>query len=138
MFKRTSFQSGGLKKEKRKRGPDVWIYRFREIGPDELGRKPKVIVGTVEEYPTLALARLAVETLGLGNSNSKHQVVPHFTMANLIIHYTAKELSEERVSKTPYTCDVYLGYFKTWITPRWGGHKLAEVKTSEVESWLRP
>ena len=38
MFKRTSFQNGSLKKEKRKRGPDVWIYRWREIGPDEIGR----------------------------------------------------------------------------------------------------
>src|SRR5260370_28711071 len=86
MFKRTSFQSGSLKKEKRKRGPDVWIYRFREIGPDGLGRKPKVIVGTVEEYPTQALARRAVEALGLGINNSKHQAVKPFTMEDLIIH----------------------------------------------------
>ncbi len=58
-------------------------------------------------------------------------------MEQLMAHYTTKELSEERVSKTPYTCDVYRGYFKTWILPRWGSYKLGAVKTPEVESLLR-
>ena len=60
MFKRTSFQNGSLKKEPRKLGPDVWTYRWREIGPDGHGRKPKVIVGTVVDFPTLSLAKRAV------------------------------------------------------------------------------
>ena len=137
MFKRTSFQNGSLKKEKRKRGPDVWIYRWREIGPDGAGRKPKVIVGSVDEYPSQALARRAVEDLGLGINRKKRQRDPEKTMKQLITHYEAKELSEERVKKTPYTCDVYRGYLKTWISPRWGSYKLADVKTAEVESWLR-
>ena len=137
MFKRTSFQNGSLKKEKRKRGPDVWIYRWREIGPDGAGRKPKVIVGSVDEYPSQALARRAVEDLGLGINRKKRRRDPEKTMKQLITHYDAKELSEERVNKTPYTCDVYRGYLKTWISPRWGSYKLADVKTAEVESWLR-
>ena len=121
MFKRTNFQTGSLKREKRKRGPDVWIYRFREIGPDGKSRKPKVIVGTVEQYPTQAMAESGL--LKLSESvinNSKHQPRQAFTLAHLVTHYEAKELSAERTSKTPYTCDVYRGYFKTWISPRWG------------------
>ena len=51
MFKRTNFQHGSLKREKRKLGPDVWIYRWREIGPDGICRKPKVIIGTVHQFP---------------------------------------------------------------------------------------
>ena len=58
-------------------------------------------------------------------------------MEQLITHYTAKELSEERVNKTPYTCDVYRGYIQTWISPRWDDYKIADIKTAEVESWLR-
>jgi integrase len=137
MFKRTSFQAGSLKKEKRKRGPDVWIYRFREIGPDGQSRKPKVILGTVEQFPTQALAKRAIEALGISRGDSKHQPMQQFTMTDLITHYAAKELSAGRAGKTPYTCDVYRGYFKTWISPRWGHYTLKEVKTSEVESWLR-
>jgi integrase len=59
------------------------------------------------------------------------------TVQQVLLHYAAKELSSERVSKTPYTCEVYAGYFKTWIAPRWGAYKLSEVKTAEVETWLR-
>jgi integrase len=137
MFKRTSFQHGSLKREKRKLGPDVWIYRWREIGPDGIGRKPKVIIGSVDQFPSQALARRAVEDLGLGINRKKHQHDRQKTMTQLITHYDAKELSEERVNKTPYTCDVYRGYLKTWISPRWGSYKLADVKTADVESWLR-
>lgn len=137
MFERTSFQNGSLKKEKRKRGPDVWIFRWREIGPDGITRKPKVIVGSVEQFPTQSLAKLAVETLGLGINRKAHRQVRKMTMEQLINHYSSKELSEDRVSKTPYTCDVYRGYFKTWISPRWAGCTIAAVKTADVETWLR-
>jgi integrase len=137
MFKRNSFQHGSLKREKRKLGPDVWIYRWREIGPDGIGRKPKVIVGSVDQFPSQALARRAVEDLGLGINGKKHQQDRQKTMEQLITHYAAKELSEERVNKTPYTCDVYRGYLKTWVSPRWGSYMLTDVKTAEVESWLR-
>ena len=109
MFKRTSFQHGSLKREKRKLGPDVWIYRWREIGPDGIGRKPKVIIGSLDQFPSQALARCAVEDLGLGINRKKHQQDRQKTMEQLITHYASKELSEERVNKTPYTCDVYRG-----------------------------
>ncbi len=118
MFKRTGFQNGSLKKEPRKLGPDVWTYRWREIGPDGQIRKPKVIIGTVADLPTLSLAKRAVAALGLGINSSTPQAVEEITMGQLMADYTTKELSEERVSKTPYTCDVYRGYFKTWILPR--------------------
>ena len=136
MFKRTSFQEGSLKKEKRRRGPDVWVYRWREVGPDGVTRKPKAVVGPVDKLPTKSLAKRAVEALGLG-INNKVKESEEKTVQQVLLHYAAKELSSERVSKTPYTCEVYAGYFKTWVTPRWGTYKLSEVKTAEVETWLR-
>jgi hypothetical protein len=90
MFKRTSFQHGSLKREKRKLGPDVWIYRWRETGPDGIGRKPKAIIGSVDQFPSQALARRAVEDLGLGINRKKHQQDRQKTMAQLITHYAAK------------------------------------------------
>ncbi len=135
MFKRTSFQAGSLRKEKRRRGPDVWVYRWREVGSDGVVRKPKAVVGTVDKLPTKSLAKRAVEALGLGVNKARE--TEEKTVEQVLLHYAAKELSSERVSKTPYTCEVYAGYFKTWIAPRWGSYKLSEVKTAEVESWLR-
>jgi integrase len=136
MFKRTSFQAGSLKKEKRQRGPDVWVYRWREVGPDGVTRKPKAVVGTVDKLSSKSLAKRAVEALGLG-INKKAKESEEKTVQQVLLHYAAKEPSSERVSKTPYTCEVYAGYFKTWIAPRWGAYKLSEVKTAEVETWLR-
>jgi hypothetical protein len=35
------------------------------------------------------------------------------------------------------TQDTYAVYAKTWILPRWGNMRLEQVKTVEVERWLR-
>jgi integrase len=107
------------------------------IDSDGIGRKPKKIIGSVDQFPSQALARRAVEDLGLGINRKKHQQDRQKTMKQLITHYAAKELSDERVNKTPYTCDVYRGYIKRWISPRWDDYKIADIKTAEVESWLR-
>jgi len=61
-FTRQRYQSGSLTKEKRKAGPAVWIFRWRENTPD--GRvNRKVVVGTVEQSPTKTAARKAAEPL---------------------------------------------------------------------------
>jgi integrase len=54
------------------------------------------------------------------------------TVVELVAHYTAKELP----NKTPYTAEVYAGYLKTWIQPKWDGHSLSDVKAVAVETWL--
>ena len=53
-------------------------------------------------------------------------------MAELVSHYQQHELP----NKTPYTGEVYMGYLKTWIVPKWGGYKLSDVRTVAVEAWL--
>lgn len=48
-FTRQRYQYGSLTKEKRKAGPAVWIFRWRENTPD--GRvNRKVVVGTVKQF----------------------------------------------------------------------------------------
>lgn len=54
------------------------------------------------------------------------------TVAELISHYQRHELP----NKTPYTADVYRGYLKTWIHPKWNGYSLSDVRTVAVETWL--
>jgi len=63
MFKRTTYQNGCLSREERKRGPKVWIFRWRETAPDGHRVNRKVVVGSVKEYKTEAAAKKAVDAL---------------------------------------------------------------------------
>ncbi len=99
MFKRTSFQNGSLKREKRKRGPDVWVLRWRETGPNGQPRKPKRIIGNVNDYPNLSSAKRAVAALGLDLNLHERAEEVKPTVMQLIAHYTSRELSSERASK---------------------------------------
>jgi hypothetical protein len=59
------------------------------------------------------------------------------TVADLIEHYAAKELGKDRHSKAETTVEVYRGFIEQWIKPGWGSYWLTEVRTAEVEEWLR-
>lgn len=130
MSKRIRYQRGCVSREERKRGhPAVWIFRYREETPEgKLNRK--VVVGTVEEFRTKAMAQKAVEALRIRINNESWRPS---TVAQLVIHYREKELPE----KTPYTVDVYNGYLNRWILAKWGERALYEVRTVPVEEWLR-
>jgi integrase len=65
MFTRNSYQAGSLTVEKRKRGPDVWVFRWRETSASGLRLKRKLHVGTKAQYPTRNQALRAVDKLGL-------------------------------------------------------------------------
>ena len=54
--RRMRYQSGSLTRERRNAGPDVWIFRWREDSADGR-RKRKVVVGTIEQFPTKTAAR---------------------------------------------------------------------------------
>src|SRR5438874_11695775 len=78
---RATYQRGTLMQETRKRGPFVWAYRYSKRVD---GRKirPKVIVGTVEQYPTKADALRASEHLRLTANSENPQ--PNATMRGVI------------------------------------------------------
>ena len=129
-FTRQRYQSGSLSREVRKAGPAVWIFRWRENAAK--GRvNRKVVVGTVEEFPTKTAAKRAVETLR-STINAVKPAVP-ITVAHLIKHYEDQELPT-KASSTQRTVHTSL---KIWVLPKWGEHRLLDVKTVDVENWLR-
>jgi integrase len=139
MFTRTRFQQGSLTKEERQRGADVWVYRWREAAPEGGTKRKKMIIGTVQQYPTESLARRQLATLGL-DINDKQSEGAHpalMTMAQLIDHYQETELGVNRYSKAQSTVDVYNDYIRCRIKPRWKDTRLGAFKPVEVESWLR-
>jgi integrase len=126
---RARYQLGSIRREARKRGPAVWVFRWRETNAAGSTMRRKVVIGTVEKYRSKAAALQACESLR--STINREAKVPK-TFGELEDHYAKNELP----SKTPYTREVYGGYLKTWILPRWKDHELSGIRTVDVEAWL--
>lgn len=71
MNRRTRYQSGTIQLSKRQNAPDVSEYRWREhIGGEVIRRS--VVVGSVEKYPTEALASIAAGDCALSLTMTHH------------------------------------------------------------------
>ncbi len=128
---RARYQNGSIKREKRKHGPAVWTFRWRESTPDGSTRR-KAVIGTVEQYRTKADAWKACETL---RSTINRETGTPRTIAELVTHYRTKEMSEES-GKAYSTRTAYAVWLRNWIVPVWGEHSLSDVRTVAVEDWL--
>ncbi len=129
LFKRTRYHGGCLTRERRKTGPAVWIFRWRDA--EKVQRK--LLVGTVEEYRTKAAALKAVEHLRVTINN---EIRSPRTVAELTAHYAEKELSEG--SAKPYsTRHVYGSHQRNWIRPHWGERSLSSVKSDRSRGMAR-
>jgi len=118
------YQVGCLYRERRKAGPDVWVFRYRD---GERNRKEQI--GTVEQVANRKVAMKACELL---RANINRESRAPRTVAELASHYQHHELP----SKTPYTREVYTGYLNTWILPKRSEQSLSAVRTVAVEAWL--
>ena len=138
MNRRTRYQQGSVQREKRRSGPDVWIFRWREIGPEGKGKQRKAIVGTVTTLLTEASALKAAQALRIeANQQTPHTEGVPRTIDELVSHYRLKELAGEDQGRKAYsTRAAYDCYLKIWILPRWGGYRLDQVKPVAVEEWL--
>ena len=131
-------QQGSLIRSGRKRGPDVWQFRWADRGPYQKRIYRKRVIGTVCQYPDADSARKAV--MGLLREISPNPLqrssLP-MTIAELCNHFVQRELTNENTWRSYSTKKAYKAYLKGWIIPHWGTAPLSEVRTTEVESWLR-
>ncbi len=74
------YKQGCLNIEKRKKGPNVWVLRWR----DEQGTNRKEKVGTVEQYPR---KKDAIEACELIRQNLNRDVIVPYTVKQLVEHY---------------------------------------------------
>ena len=134
MFRRTRYQHGSVEREERKNGPAVWVYRWWEENINGKLVHRKVQVGDVRKYPTESAAHAAADALRLTiNNHCDHRNLRRTAINTLWEHYSQEELPLKALS----TQDAYIIYAKNWIVPRWGSLPLEQVKTVEVERWLR-
>lgn len=115
---------------KNKKADDSWLFRYYDdVGGKRVHRNLKV--GTVREMPRRRDAEKAVLSL---RSNINCGVRAPETVNGLATHYRKHELTTER--KAFATVEAHESYLALHILPKWGEHKLSEVKTVAVEEWL--
>ncbi len=135
MNRRTRYQQGSVQREKRRSGPDVWIFRWRETGPNGMSKQRKAIVGTVTTLLTEASALKAAQALRINaNQQAPHSECGPKTISELVAHYRLKEMANEsRERKAFSTRSGYECYLRNWILPRWGNVRLDQVKPVAME-----
>jgi integrase len=131
-------QLGSLLRSSRRRGPDIWEFRYRDRRHNGRRIYRRITVGTVRQFRTEASARKGIAGLireiNLGDPRLRATTM---TVAELVEHYQQRELMPDNTWKSYSTKRGYESYLKNWIVPHWGNYKLPEVKTIEVETWLR-
>ncbi len=66
MSQRTRYQQGSVQREKRRSGPDVWVFRWRETGTGGESKYRKAIVGTVDALANEASALKSSSSIAHG------------------------------------------------------------------------
>lgn len=130
-------QSGSLRRVPRRRGPDVWAFRWREPGCDGRRVHRQIVVGTIEQFKNESAAAKAIVAL-------RREIKGHdcrwrkrlLTLRHLVEHYKQRELGSDSDWKTYSTKSAYQGSLRKWIVPRWGSFTLSTIRTIEVECWL--
>jgi integrase len=131
-------QRGFMQRACRKRGPDVWQFRWSETGPDGKRAHHKKVVGTVEQYADEHSARRVV--VGLIAEINRDFRLPNsrtITVAELCDHFEQRELADQNNWRSHATKKIYKAYLNRWVRPHWQRYSLPEVRTIQVESWLR-
>lgn len=131
-------QRGSLIRNDRKQGPAVWEFRWSEKAPDGKRVYRKRVIGSVDLYSDAEEARRAVAGLVAEvNSGESRARSTAMTVAQLCDHFQQRELARNDRWRSYSTKLTYIAYLRRWIIPHWGKYELGEVRTVEVESWLR-
>jgi integrase len=131
-------QDGSVTVERRKKGPDVWCFRWREGGPDGQRIHRRIVLGTADDLKTIASTRKAVVGLRREiNLNDVRIRRESITLTDLSRHFQQRELVRGNTRIAYSTRKAYEGYLRKWIEPRWGEYRLFEIRAVEVESWLK-
>lgn len=131
-------QQGSLIRSGRKRGPDVWQFRWADRGPYGKRIYRKRVIGTACQYPDADSARKAVTGLLIEvNANVLQRCRLPVTVSEACNHFIQREMAKDDSWRSYSTKMAYTTYMHRWVIPRWGQMCLSEVRTTEVESWLR-
>ena len=135
MFTRTRYQYGSLEIKERKKGKEVWEFRYYETDAKGQRQRRAAIVGSKQEYPTESAARKcpAVQAILLRlNAEQPTGSSGAAEFGAVIARYEQEEMPERYSTKAAYQ-----SYIKNYIRPRWAQIPMSVVKPMAVEDWLR-
>jgi len=133
LFKRTRYQYGSLEIKERKKGKEVWEFRYYEVDAHGQRQRRAIIFGSRDEYPTESAARKSPEVQAILlrlNADQPVTAEPR-TFGAVIARYEQEEMPERYSTKAAYQ-----SYINIHIRPRWadgvvcrqtdGGRRLVE------------
>ncbi len=129
-------QRGSLIRSTRKRGPDVWQFRWSERAGNGKRVYRKRVIGTVDQCGDASEVRRTAAAI-IEAPKDRFVKPAAMTVEQLAVHFRHHELAQDDGWRSYSTRRNYEFYLDRWIIPRWGKCQLSEVRTVEVESWLR-
>ena len=128
--KHSHYQYGNLERCRRKRGPDVWVYRWREYSPEGEAYRRGCMVGTVEQFRSAGSALKAAEQLR-HRANNQTKTLGEVAFGTLIERYCSEEMPERHSTKKSYVT-----MLNRHIRPAWADVRLSQVKPMLVQRWF--
>src|SRR5438445_1298139 len=147
MFTRQRYQHGSFRRVKRKKGPPMWEFRFRDLS--QHGHPQRQMTLSTVDFPTEAQARRHVEALVWKlNADTPQRETTELSfgaLCDLFIH----DEHLEHISKLKpgednlfgglklSTARGYLQIINKHIRPKWGTSLLSQVRAAQVADWLK-
>jgi integrase len=128
-------QEGSIDRVKRAKGPDVWVYRYRQTVDGKRLHRSRV-VGTIKQYKSKTEAKRASEIMR-AEINAVEGRAGKMTIEDAWGHFQAHELEDAGSDRSPTTVQGYRDYFKNQILPFWREVPIEDIKSVAVEKWLR-
>ena len=100
------------------------LTRARVVRMDELRRAAEDLGGRYERLEYFQRTTEALRTVLLEKGFFSEKELP-------------EKIAEDENRKSYATQDTYQGYLRKWILPRWKSYRLLDVKSVQVEQWLK-
>jgi integrase len=134
VFTRTRYQYGSLTTKERKKGKEVWEFRFYDLDSRGVRQRRTVKIGTREDYPTESAARKApvVQAILLRLNADQPAAPGAVAFGAVLARYEQEEMPERHSTRTSYLSNI-----RNQIRPRWADTPMNAVKPMAVEDWLK-
>jgi integrase len=129
-LRRDTYQFGWVEKQKRSRGPAVWVWRFRQKQSDGRDKKLSVLLGTAQEIKSEAEAWRKAEAHRI-HADSKRTPEGRVSFGALCDRYIA-EAAPTRHS----TRKSYMTILNKHVMPKWENVRISQVRPMYVQEWL--
>ena len=131
-------RNGSVIRRHRKKHSDIWQFRWWKKTSDGKRVYRRRQIGTVDQIPDIDTARKAASLFvpDLNARMAKSKPIS-MTIAQLCSHFEQSELCLTNTWRSYSTKNIYKVYLKRWIIPKWIEYLLSDIRTIEIESWLR-